>query len=181
MQILQTAFDRVGESEAIEAAALASLHVQATPALRDGLGLAWRQRDGARLSIAARLPASAIVINRAFGVRLQTLEAVAAEHRALGTQRYFLHPVISADDLSTAAAQAGLVPARAWQKFERQPGVALQPKAAVVIRKVTPDTEAVGIAARIVCAAFDPGPLAKPARTTVPRHPAVSKPIDLTP
>lgn len=162
MEIWQTAINRGVESEAIEAAALASLHAQATPALRDELGLVWHQRDGARLSMAVRLPPSAIVINRAFGVRSETLGSVAAEYRALGTQRYFLHPAISADDLSTAAAEAGMVPARAWQKFERESGAALPPKAAVVIRQVVADTEAAGIAARIVCAAFDLGPQAEP-------------------
>jgi len=162
MQILQTGFHHSVEGEAIEAAALASLHAQATPALRDELGLAWRQRDGARLFMAAHLPPSAIVINRAFGVRSETLGSVAAEYRALGTQRFFLHPAISADDLSAAAADAGMVPARAWQKFERLPGAALPTKAAVVIRQVMPDTVAAAIAARFVCASFDLGSQAEP-------------------
>lgn len=162
MQIPQTRFDQVSEGETIEAAALASLHAQATPFLRDRLGLAWRQRDGARLSMATRLPASAVVINRAFGLRPETLRAIAAEYHAAGSKRFFLHPDISTDDLSGPALQVGLVPARAWQKFERLPGSARPANAAVAIRKVLPDTAEAEVAARIVCAGFDLGPQAQP-------------------
>ncbi len=162
MHIPQTGFHHIVEGEAIEAAALSSLHAQATPALQNELGLAWHDRAGARLSIAARLPASAIVINRAFGVRPDTLGAVATEYRAMGTQRFFLHLASAMDDMQAAAAQAGMIPARAWQKFERLPGTALPTKTAVVIRQVTPDTAEAAIAARIVCAAFDLGSQAEP-------------------
>lgn len=162
MQSTQTAIDRMTESEIIETAALASLHAQATPELRDRLGLAWRECGELRLSIAARLPASAIVINRAFGIRAETLGKVAAEYRESGIQRYFLHPASSGLDFSAPAALAGLVPARSWQKFERSLGEGMPPKAAIAIRQVLPDTEAAKCAARIVCAAFDLGSQAEP-------------------
>lgn len=162
MHILQTAIDRSVESEAIEATALASLYAQETPALRDRLGLCWREYACSRLSIAAHLPASAIVINRAFGVTSETLPAVAAAYSAAHIRRFFLHPAKATEDLSASAAQAGLVPARPWQKFERLPGAAFSVNDAVAIRQVLPDTDESASAARIVCAAFDLGSEAEP-------------------
>jgi GNAT superfamily N-acetyltransferase len=102
------------------------------------------------------------VINRAFRAKADTLGAIAAAYRGAGVARFFLHPDAAAADLALAAAEAGLAPARGWQKFERLRGAPLPPTAAIAIRQVSPDTTDAAVAARLVCAAFDIGPLAEP-------------------
>ena len=160
----QTLFpDPVLENEAIELLALESLHRQASPTLRARLGLGWHAQGGAQLSIAAGLPASAFVVNRAFGLRPESLGPVAATYRAAGVERFFVHPASDEPDLMDAAQAAGLVPARGWQKFTRLRGAPLPEAAGLSIRRVLPgaddDAAAVG---RIVSAAFDLGTAAAP-------------------
>lgn len=151
------------ENEIIEAAALGSLHAQAPAAMREQLGLGWTMRHCARLSIAAGLPSTAIVINRAFGVKAETAGQIAEHFTAAGATRYFLHPARDTAGLHEAATNAGLRRARAWQKFKRPRGASLPPTDDIKIRRVTPDTpEAAIMAARLTCAAFDLGVKAEP-------------------
>jgi hypothetical protein len=58
--------DVLNRGERIERTALKGLHGCATPGMRRDLKLVWRETPGATASIAAALPASAIVLNRAF-------------------------------------------------------------------------------------------------------------------
>lgn len=156
-------FDPIGdENEAIEAAALESLHRAATPPLAEALGLGWLGLGRGRLSIASALPPSAIVINRGFGACAQTASAMAGAYRDRHVTRFFLHPAADAPDLAGKAAEVGLVPARAWQKFQRPRAAPLPRIAPIRIRPVSPGTSAATAAAQLVCAAFDLGPQAEP-------------------
>jgi GNAT superfamily N-acetyltransferase len=148
------------EATAIEMAALAALHRAATPEIRLRLGLAFRPIAGGMASIAATLPASAIVVNRALGFpgRLDTagLAAVSATYRSAEVERFF----VNGEADRAAADTAGFVPARAWAKFARPREAPLPDTARVNIVEV--DAETATAAARIVTAAFDLGTGAVP-------------------
>ena len=60
------------EAEFIERAALADVHAAATPQLKDRLRLQARWAHSALISIAGKLPPSAIVINRTIGLGLSS-------------------------------------------------------------------------------------------------------------
>lgn len=152
------------ESEAIERAALASLHAAATPAIAAALGLSLTPVGDATVSAAAALPASAIVVNRAIGLRgadAATLAAVMAAYRAAGVSRYVIHtpPEAGTEGLAETCARLGLRRARGWQKFIRHRGTPLPETAAVTIVPV--DDASAPDVARIVCAAFDLGAAAE--------------------
>ena len=151
----------IAESEAIERLALRSLHIVASPELRGNLGLDWCETSHAAASIAAALPPSAIVVNRAFLGADADLGAAAAAYRSSGVRRFFLH-VLHVDPLPEAAeAKPAFAEARAWQKFLRPRGAVLPEAPAIDIEQVTPGSSAEA-AARIVCAAFDLGMTAEP-------------------
>jgi GNAT superfamily N-acetyltransferase len=165
------------ESEAIERAALEALHAAADPALAAGLGLAFRPLGDGVASVAARLPASAIVVNRVVGLGLErplapaTIVEAAALYRGAGIARFFLnlHPDAASPHVTEACRAAGLVPARGWQKFVRDRGAPLPATADVEIREAT---SADGPAfARIACAAFDLGAAAEPWLARLPGRP----------
>jgi GNAT superfamily N-acetyltransferase len=117
----------IPHSEHIERAALEDLHRAATPDLVKRLGLAGLEQGSAFVSLAAALPPTAIVINRAIGLGLgqaaddASLDGLAAAYRRAGVRRYFvqLHPDALPDDLAQRLEARGLQPARAWQKFSR--------------------------------------------------------------
>jgi GNAT superfamily N-acetyltransferase len=109
-------------SDEIEAAALRSLHAAADPGLREGLGLDWRAIGAGAASIAARLPASAIVVNRVLGLAgPDDLRQAVAAYRAAGAARFFVNGAGQGDPAAFAAEAAalGLQPARGWRKFAR--------------------------------------------------------------
>jgi GNAT superfamily N-acetyltransferase len=109
-------------SDEIEAAALRSLHAAADPNLRAALGLDCRAIGAGTASIAARLPASAIVVNRVLGLAgPDDLRQAVAAYRAAGTARFFVNGAGQGDEAAFAAEAAalGLLPARGWRKFAR--------------------------------------------------------------
>lgn len=156
------------EAEHIELAALRSLHVASDSALRESLGLEAREVGSALVSIAAALPPSAIVVNRAIGLGLSRpatetdVREIVDIYAAAGVARYFLQvsPEAQPDALVGWLEAAGLEKARGWQKFSRgREGVA-ERKTDLTIRKIGPeDGEAFG---RIACDAFDLGDAAVP-------------------
>ena len=156
------------EAEEIERAALADLHAAATPELSDGLGLRALPFGGALVSIAAALPASAIVVNRVIGAGLAAPETEAtvggmlAAYRDAGVERFFVqrHPKARPASLADWLRAAGLEKARGWMKFRR--GRATVPAFPTDLR-----IEEIGPAhgaafGRIVCDAFDLGEAAIP-------------------
>jgi GNAT superfamily N-acetyltransferase len=146
----------LAEGEAIERLALRSLHEVATPDQRRDLRLDWHETAGSVASVAGALPASAIVVNRAFLSEGADTSAIAEDYRRAGVARFFLH---MPQDSGTAAA-AGFTEARPWQKFLRLRGAQLPFAPAMDVERVAPGPSA-DAAARIVCAAFDLGPAAE--------------------
>ena len=144
------------EGEAIERLALRSLHEAATPDQRRDLRLDWHEAAGSVASVGGALPASAIVVNRAFLSEGAEVSVAAEEYRRAGVARFFLHaPKTGVND-----AETGLTEARPWQKFLRVRGAPLPDVPAMDIERVVPGPTAEA-AARIVCAAFDLGPVAE--------------------
>lgn len=160
------------ESEWIECAALQALHASVDEATGNSLGISLRHLGGGACSVAAALPSSAIVMNRAMGFGLSepiepsAITKVAEIYRVAGVQRYFLqiHPNFLTESVSQACRDAGFSPARAWQKFTRLQGAPLPKTAGLDIREIrAEDVGRYGPAfARIVCAAFDLGEAAEP-------------------
>lgn len=144
----------VTEGETIEREALKSLHDGATSAIHRDLRLGWRETPDATMSIAAALPPSAIVINRAFLKNGAGAGATAQDYRATGVDRAFLH--LPCDRPSPALEGPGFRPARQWQKFVRTGKSPLPEAPSLDIERVGPGRDAAD-AARIVCAAFDLG------------------------
>jgi GNAT superfamily N-acetyltransferase len=144
----------VTEGEMIEREALRSLHDGATPAIRRDLRLGWRETPDATMSIAAALPPSAIVINRAFLKNGAGAGATVQDYRATGVHRAFLH--LPCDRPSSVLEVPGLQPARPWQKFVRTGRSPLPEAPSLDIERVGPGRNAADVA-HIVCAAFDLG------------------------
>jgi GNAT superfamily N-acetyltransferase len=149
------------EGEAMEMSALASLHAAATPELRAALGLSWSEDEEATVSMAAALPASAIVVNRAMAHGAAALPHLSARYRAVGVGRFFLHLPAGVEVPPGLMQDHGLTGARPWQKFLRLRESPLPDVEDVLIERVRPGPAA-DAAARIVCAAFDLGPAAEP-------------------
>lgn len=151
------------EAETIERAALEDVYAAAPPALRARLGVRMLEVDGAFAGLAPGLPASAIVLNRVIGLGVgrpataNGLSRVLQAYRQVGVTRYFvhLHAAAQPEALRGWLEAAGLVRARGWQKFRRDP---LPPQGAIKELDVREVGEEHGEPfARIVCAAFDLG------------------------
>ncbi|RUT32448.1 hypothetical protein EMQ25_04635 [Arsenicitalea aurantiaca] len=108
----------LAEGEAIERPALRSLHEAATPKQRRNLRLDWHETTRAVASVVGALPASDVLVNRAFPSEGAKVSAAAEAYRRAGVARYFLH--VPQDSESTAPA--GFTKARPWQKFLRLRG-----------------------------------------------------------
>jgi len=156
-------------SEDIERAELEALHALADDGMRARLGLTLAPLGDGVASVAAALPASAIVINRVLGCGLTRpfepgwIAEVAGRYRAAGVARFFfqLHPEARAPGLDAAFADARLERARSWQKFSRGRDEPIEAReTTLVTRRIGPEH---GPAfARIACAAFDLGEVAEP-------------------
>ena len=155
-------------AEEIERLALEDLHAIATPELRAELGIKGQVIGGGFVSVAASLPASAIVINRAIGLGLSTAETEETVRRVVGayTQpgiaRFFVqvHPEARPATLTQFLEAHGLVKARGWQKFAR--GRDLVPARRTDLQVKLIDTEHAAASAKIACAGFDLGDNAQP-------------------
>ena len=151
------------ELEAIERAELEALHAAAPDALRSGLELACEQIGTALVSIAARLPASGIVVNRAIGLGVagsehpETVAAIVERYRKAGVARYFVHvhPEARPAALRQWLVERGLEKARGWMKFTRGREAPPRVESAVTVRLARPDDMAAF--GRIAAAAFDLG------------------------
>lgn len=149
--------------EWIEKRALADLNRAALGAALP-LRRACRDLGGVHVSAYGALPATAIVVNRAIGLGLgepaddDRLDDLIGGYAAAGVARYFvhLHPEARPADLGDRLRARGLVPARAWVKFERGRDLPPATPTRLEIRLAGPeDAMALG---RIAAAAFDLGP-----------------------
>jgi GNAT superfamily N-acetyltransferase len=156
------------ESERIELDSMVDIQAAATPELVDELGLVSRTVGSAFVSIAAKAPATAIVINRALGLGLwqpetrESIDAMVAAYRAAGVERYFIqcHPSAEPAELAAWLTAAGLEKARGWQKFAR--GREALPKIETELRIEEIGPEHGAAFGRILCDAFDFGEGAVP-------------------
>ena len=146
--------------------ALASIHHACSPLAASAAG-AWLVETGSMcLSIAARLPTSAIVLNHGFvEAEADALAKAASVYRETGVERFFLS--VDRAPEPAAIARAGIRPARGWRKFRR---AAAQPVSMrvhdVPVRKAAPG--GAGNFARIVSDAFDLGDAARPLLACLP-------------
>lgn len=115
------------ESELLERTALEDLHQSAPRAQVAALGISGLSIGSAFVSIAAKLPKTAIVINRALGLGLSQPETqdqvreIVKAYRDSRVEQYFvqLHPQAKPVALAQWLEGEGLVRSRAWQKFSR--------------------------------------------------------------
>ncbi len=160
--------DDTAALEAIERAAFEDLHAAADPALRRDLGLQGLTIGGAFVSVAAALPVSAVVVNRAIGLGVaepgsrRMVEAIVRTYRDDGVARPFIHVLDDArpPELRAWLGELGFERARGWAQFTR--GREAPPKVTtdLTVRAATPaDAPAFG---RILADAFDLGGLAVP-------------------
>lgn len=164
-------------AEEIERAALADLHAAAPPELRARLGLKGREIGQAFVSVAAALPASAIVVNRALGAGLgaaeteATVEEMLGVYRRAGVGRFFVHvhPEARPAGLAGWLEARGLERARGWQKFVRGREPVPEPATDLAIREVGPEHGSAFAA--IVADAFDLGEAAVPWLAALPGRP----------
>ncbi len=152
----------VDPSLRVERAALHSLHAAATPDIAARLGLRWIEIGGGAASVAAALPPSAIVVNRALGLDPEGARQAVKAYGEAGVARFFLN---GADpDLP------GIGQVRGWQKFSRTlDGPMPVSRADLAVSELGPDDGAEFAA--IVCAAFDLGEAAEPWLARLPGRP----------
>jgi len=162
------------DAEFIERAALQDLHDAATPRLVRTLGLQTVSVGSALVSVAAALPASAIVINRAIGLGLSTAETeeavqeIVSTYRDADVDRYFVHrhPSAQPAELVDWLLSAGLERTRGWQKFRRGRDQVHPIQTELRIELI--GREHGNAFGRIVCDAFDLGDAAIPWLATLP-------------
>lgn len=156
------------DAEDIERAALIDLFESLTDELEAELGASQLEIADAWVGVAAALPASAIVINRAIGLGLrqpaieQNVKSVIEAYENAGVSRYFIHvhPDIASARLAGWIEKAGLEWARGWVKFGRGREAPPEVSTDLEIREATADdAPRVG---RIIADAFDLGDAAAP-------------------
>jgi GNAT superfamily N-acetyltransferase len=165
-------------AESLESAAEQALHEAAGGELSRALGLARVPVAEGVALCASALPASAVVANRVIGLGLErpiTPAAVAeavAVYREADVARFFLHvhPDAATPGLPAILADAGLEPARGWQKFSRDLGGDLPSVDTPFTLRDIDDTHAAAFA-EIVCAAFELGEVAVPWLACLPTAP----------
>lgn len=130
-------------AESAERAALADLHIAASPDLRQGLGLELEEIGGALVSIARHHPT--ILVNRTVGLGLAhpanrgDVDAIVDRYRRAGVGRYFLQldPAATPEDLPEWLDDAGLEPYhRAWAKFKRGAEPAPEARTDLEVREI---------------------------------------------
>ena len=152
-------------AEAIERAALSSLHENCPPDAKRHLGLDGIEVADVFVSVAERDPS--ILLNRALGLGtgetpdLATIETIAGIYREHGVGRFFLH--VHPDELPAGGIswlrEAGLEKARSWRQFHR---VAVPPADVSTDLRIEPiGPEYATDFAKIVSAAFDMTPAAE--------------------
>jgi len=162
-------------SEEIERAALEDIHRSATPELRAELRIEGTAIGSAFVSIAAALPPSAIVINRAIGAGLSapeteaTARKIVEAYRSAHVGRYFVHvhPEASPPELPDWLGALGLRKVRGWQKFSRGRQTVPAITTDLTIRRI--GAEDAAAAAAILSDAFDLGDIARPWLERIPQ------------
>lgn len=155
-------------SEEVERLALQDLHACATPELRAKLGIKGEKIGASFVSVASKLPVSAIVVNRAIGLGLGATETELTVRRAVeaytsaGVARFFVqvHPEAQPPTLASMLQALGLQKARGWQKFSRGRDPVPPPRTDLQVKLI--GIEHASISAKIACDGFDLGDDAQP-------------------
>ena len=155
-------------SEKIERTALEDLHKVVPADLAASLGIQSCTIGSAFLSVAANLPASAIVINRTIGLGLsapatqETARDIVETYRRAGIERYFvhIHPDARPDGIAGWFEDFGLEKARGWQKFSRGREAVPAARTDLSIRKI--GQEHAKASAAILSDTFDLGDACRP-------------------
>ena len=160
--------DNEAESRVIHDA-LTALHRALGPAAAEAAGAALVERGSMTLSIASRLPDTAIVLNHGFvSERGESLSRAAEVYRRAGVGRFFLST--PRQPRPEALQAAGLRQARSWRKFRRDAAAPVRPLSKPAdIRDVAPGRA--GAFARIASDAFDLGDSARPLLAALPEAP----------
>lgn len=160
--------------EIVERDSMADILAAATPDLAKRLGLQALTIGSTLVSVASKLPATAIVINRALGLGLSSPETRDSIHgmvqayRDAGVGRFFIqcHPAAQPAAMLEWLTDEGLEKARGWQKFSRGREAVPRVDAEARIEEIGPEFgDAFG---RILCDAFDFGNAAIPWLAGVP-------------
>lgn len=158
----------ISESELLELRALLDIHEAATLDLGVELGLQATTLGSAFVSIAARLPPTAIVINRTLGLgrsqpeSRETIDSILDAYRQAGVEQYFIQVSPDAEPraLEHWLTEGGLIETRAWQKFSRGREPVVERPTDLSVREIGPEHgEDFG---RISSLAFDLGEEAAP-------------------
>jgi GNAT superfamily N-acetyltransferase len=165
------------EAEVIERAVLEDIHRAVPRRIAEHLGVRSFECGAALVSLAAGLPAEAILINRTIGLGTASpatetsVGEIVAAYADAGIRRYFVHrhPQSKPGNLAQWLRAAGLERARSWQKFARSPSPLASRSTELDIRPV--DRAQGEDFARIVCAAFDLGEAAIPWFAEIPGRP----------
>lgn len=165
------------ESEYIERAALRDVHDAAADSDTRSLGIQGGTLGSAFLSMASRLPDSAIVINRVIGLGLETeasrgdVHTLVSTYRDKGVKRYFvqLHPDHSPTRITKWLLDEGLGPGRGWQKFSRKRDPVTRGRCDLAVREI--DQLYGAEFGKIICDAFDLGDQAAPWLSRIPGRP----------
>ncbi len=158
----------IAKLEAVERAALEDMVAAAPADLATRLGIEGAEVGTAYLALAAKLPASAVVVNRTIGLGMggpasrEEVALIVRRYREAGVARHFLHlhPEARPAEIAQWCAAEGLERARAWVKFARGREAPPDAPTEFDIRLAGPaEAPAVG---RIVAEAFDLGAAAAP-------------------
>jgi GNAT superfamily N-acetyltransferase len=156
------------ELEFIERRMYEDMHAAADGSLREQLKLGGHEVGSAFVSVAGALPASAIVMNIAYGLGLEEeatreqLAEIVEYYAAAQAQRYFIqsHPEATPAELPDWLAQHSLLPTRGWMMFSRAREAPPRISTSLDVRPAAKDDARAF--ARICCDAFDLGEQAEP-------------------
>ena len=167
---------KIPESESIEIAALKDLHIAADSFDIQRLGLTGRVVGATYVSVARKLPATAIVINRAVGlgfgeiVNSDQVGEIVSLYRKAEVCRYFIQvlPEAFSSGLTQWLDNEGLEKGRGWQKFSRHAQEVTKALTTLDVRFI--DHRHGTKFAEIVCNAFDIGNIAVPWLAKLPER-----------
>lgn len=134
----------IKESEDVEAQIVRDIWASAPKDVKDEIG--YRVIDNGSTLISGAARDSSILINRTLGLDVNGFDKALTDqaidtYSELGVGKYFLHLQPGGPtELIEHLEARGLVPGRAWMKFQRPPRPVDVPETALEVREVTPET-----------------------------------------
>ncbi len=164
------------KTEWVERRSVETLHEAASPQIRDQLGLALYEIDGAAVSVCAG--DGSILLNRTIGLGLNApateagIARIKAIYDAAEVGRYFIHVAPQAEPKNKIRhwlGNAGFETTRGWMKFFRDNAPAELAKSDLTVREI--DSSNADDFARVCGNAFDISKAAQPALAALVDHP----------